>query len=107
MMTWPYCHDPKTMELRITRPGFIAGIQKLAASEAAVPHLPTIERWRRGNRATPYDPNFDGTRQEMRSYVCGQCHVEYYCGKGLTLLFPWDKGLKVEQIEATYDGIKP
>jgi nitrite reductase (cytochrome c-552) len=99
------CHDPKTMELRITRPGFIAGIQKLAASEAAVPHLPSIERWRR-NRATPYDPNVDGTRQEMRSYVCGQCHVEYYCGKGLTLLFPWDKGLKVEQIEATYDGMQ-
>lgn len=100
------CHDPKTMELRVTRPGFIAGIQKLAVSDAPVPHLPSIERWRQGNRATPFDPNVDGTRQEMRSFVCGQCHVEYYCGKGLTLLFPWDKGLKVEQIEATYDGMQ-
>ena len=35
--------------------------------------------------------------------VCGQCHVEYYCGPKVTLFFPWDKGLKVEQIEATYD----
>ena len=26
------CHDPQSMELRVTRPGFIAGIQKLAAS---------------------------------------------------------------------------
>jgi nitrite reductase (cytochrome c-552) len=100
------CHDPKTMELRVTRPGFLTGIQKLAASDAAVPHLPSIERWRRGNRSQSYDPNVDGTRQEMRSYVCGQCHVEYYCGKGMTLLFPWSNGLKVEQIEATYDGIQ-
>ncbi len=100
------CHSPKTMELRVTRPGFITGIQKLAASDAPVPHLPSIERWRRGKRTVAYNPNVDGTRQEMRSYVCGQCHVEYYCGKGLTLLFPWDKGLKVEQIEATYDGMR-
>ena len=56
------CHDPKSMELRVTRPGFIAGIQKLAASNAAVAHLPSIERWRKGNRATPYDPNVDASR---------------------------------------------
>ncbi|HEY3450447.1 MAG TPA: ammonia-forming cytochrome c nitrite reductase subunit c552 [Myxococcales bacterium] len=98
------CHDSKTMELRVTRPGFLAGIQKLAAGTAATPHLPSVERWRRGDRAKPYDPNVDGTRQEMRSFVCGQCHVEYYCGKGQTLFFPWDQGLKVEQIEKQYDG---
>jgi nitrite reductase (cytochrome c-552) len=100
------CHDPKTMELRVTRPGFIAGIQKLASSDAAVPHLPSIESWRRGTRAKPYDPNVDGTRQEMRSFVCGQCHVEYYCGKGMTLLFPWNQGLRVEQIEQVYDSMQ-
>jgi nitrite reductase (cytochrome c-552) len=100
------CHDPRTMELRVTRPGFLAGIQKLAASDAAVPHLPSIERWRRGDRRRPYDPNVDGSRQEMRSFVCGQCHVEYYCGKGLTLFFPWNEGLKVEQIEHYYDGLQ-
>lgn len=38
--------------------------------------------------------------------VCGQCHVEYYCGPKATLFFPWNKGLKVEQIEATYDEYK-
>jgi nitrite reductase (cytochrome c-552) len=100
------CHDPKTMELRVTRPGFITGVQQLAASSAAVPHLPSIERWRRGGRSKPYDPNVDGTRQEMRSFVCGQCHVEYYCGKGATLFFPWAEGLKVEQIEHQYDNLQ-
>jgi nitrite reductase (cytochrome c-552) len=100
------CHDPKTMELRVTRPGFIAGIRKLAASDAPAPHLPSIEAWRQGNRAQPYDPNVDASRQEMRSYVCGQCHVEYYCGKGMTLLFPWNKGLRVEQIEQDYDAMQ-
>lgn len=100
------CHDPASMELRVTRPGFLVGIAKLAASEAPVPHLPSIERWRQGGRAQPFDPNRDATRAEMRSFVCGQCHVEYYCGKGTTLFFPWDKGLKVEQIEQTYDALQ-
>ncbi len=38
--------------------------------------------------------------------VCGQCHVEYYCGPKMTLQFPWGKGLKVEQIEATWNETK-
>lgn len=96
------CHDPATMGLRVTRPGFVAGIAALAASDDLVPHLPSIERWRAGERSRPYDPNVDASRQEMRSFVCGQCHVEYYCGPKETLFFPWHKGLKVEQIEATY-----
>jgi nitrite reductase (cytochrome c-552) len=100
------CHDPRSMELRVTRPGFIAGIQKLAASSDPLPHLPSVERWRAGDRKEPYDPNVDGTRQEMRSFVCGQCHVEYYCGKGMTIFFPWNEGLKVEQMERYYDGLQ-
>src|SRR5262245_57038583 len=42
----------------------------------------------------------------MRSYVCGQCHVEYYCGAKMPLTFPWGKGLRVEQIEAFWDETK-
>ncbi len=81
------CHDPQNMALRVTRPGFIKGIRDLKAAEG-----------------TPdYDPNRDATRQEMRSYVCAQCHVEYYCGPRETLFFPWGKGLRVEQIEAYFD----
>ncbi|HYS80986.1 MAG TPA: ammonia-forming cytochrome c nitrite reductase subunit c552 [Anaeromyxobacteraceae bacterium] len=98
------CHDPQSMELRVTRPGFIAGIQKLAASQADVPHLPSIDRWRKTDRKKPYDPNLDSTRQEKRAYVCGQCHVEYFCGKGQTIFFPWAEGLKVEQMEHLYDN---
>lgn len=100
------CHDPKTMALRVTRPGFIRGIQALATSNAPVPHLPSLQRWREGNRAEPYDPNTMATRQEMRSFACGQCHVEYYCATKETLFFPWNNGLKVEQIEKTYDQHK-
>ena len=98
------CHDPQSMELRVTRPGFITGIQKLAASDADAVAFPSIERWRRGDKSKPYDPNLDATRQEKRAYACGQCHVEYFCGKGMTIFFPWAKGLKVEQMEALYDG---
>jgi nitrite reductase (cytochrome c-552) len=100
------CHDPGSMELRVTRPAFITGIQKLAAGKGDVPHLPSIERWRKGDRARPYDPNLDATRQEKRSYVCAQCHVEYFCGKGTTVFFPWDEGLKVEEIEKLYNGMQ-
>ena len=100
------CHDPKTMELRITRPGFINGIAALAESDDPVPHMPSVARWRAGDRKRPYDPNIDASRQEKRSFVCGQCHVEYYCGSKETLFFPWNNGLKIEQIEKTYDGHK-
>lgn len=97
------CHDPETMSVRVTRPGFVLGIAALAESDEPTPHLPSIERWRRGDRAEPYDPNADATRQEMRSFVCGQCHVEYYCADKDTLEFPWGKGLKMEHAEAHWD----
>jgi nitrite reductase (cytochrome c-552) len=100
------CHDPKTMELRVTRPGFIEGIQILAASDAPVPHLPSIARWRAGGKKKPYDPNADATRTEMRSYVCGQCHVEYYCSSQLPLTFPWGKGLRAGDIEKFWNETK-
>lgn len=100
------CHDPKSMELRVTRPGFILGIQALAAGTTAVPHIDSIARWRTGSRKAPYDPNVDASRQEMRSFVCGQCHVEYYCGPKTTLFFPWNNGLTADQIESYYDTFK-
>jgi nitrite reductase (cytochrome c-552) len=84
------CHDPKTMGLRITRPGFIEGIRALRAAQG-----------------TPnYDANGQATRQEMRTYVCGQCHVEYYFrGPEKRLTYPWSKGIKLEQIMAYYDEL--
>jgi nitrite reductase (cytochrome c-552) len=100
------CHSPKTMQLRITRPAFINGIQVLAKTKDPVPHLPSIERWRQGARKIEYDVNKEASRQEMRSLVCAQCHVEYYMkGKEKLLTYPWHNGLKVEQIEAYYDTV--
>jgi nitrite reductase (cytochrome c-552) len=104
------CHDPATMQLRVTRPGFLHGIQVLAASDADVPHLPSINQWRkdrasgRAKAGDHYDVNAMASRQEMRSFVCGQCHVEYYFqGPGKLLTYPWHKGLKADQIEAYYE----
>ena len=82
------CHDPKTMALRVTRPGFLNAIRRLKAKEGIA----------------DYDPNTMASRQEMRTFVCGQCHVEYYFkGDGKVVTYPWDNGLKVEQIEKYYD----
>lgn len=100
------CHDPETMAVRVTRPGFVLGIAALAESDEPTPHLPSIEKWRRGDRDRPFDPNRDATRQEMRSFVCGQCHVEYYCANKDTLEFPWGQGLRMEQQEAHWDAKK-
>jgi nitrite reductase (cytochrome c-552) len=100
------CHDPQSMQLRVMRPAFLVGIRALAASNDPLPQLPSIEKWRTGNRSEPYDPNLLASRQEMRSLVCGQCHVEYYCGPKTTLFYPWNNGLKVEEIEAYYKSYK-
>jgi nitrite reductase (cytochrome c-552) len=101
------CHEAETMRLRATRPAFLNGIAVFAASSEPAPHLPSIERWRKGDRKQAYDPNVHASRQEMRSFVCGQCHVEYYFkGERKTVTYPWHKGLKVEQIEAYYDEVE-
>lgn len=97
------CHDPETMEIRVTRPGFVLGMRALAESDQDLPHMPSVEKWRRGSRSEPYDPNELATRQEMRSFTCGQCHVEYYCATGDTLTFPWGNGLKVEDEERFWE----
>ena len=62
------CHEPKSMQLRVSRPGFLNGIARLAESDAGeYPHLPSIMTWRKGKREKEYDPNTMATRQEMRS----------------------------------------
>ena len=74
------CHNPETMALWISRPAFknAMEVRGIDLSKA--------------------------TRQEMRSYVCAQCHVEYYFkGDQKILTFPWSNGLKVEEMEKHYD----
>ncbi len=82
------CHDSRTMQLRVTRPGFIEGIRAVKAAQGV----------------RDYDVNRDASRQEMRTYVCGQCHVEYYFkGPEKRLTYPWAKGLLVDSIMAYYE----
>jgi nitrite reductase (cytochrome c-552) len=84
------CHNPQTMALRVTRPAFINGIRDYQA----------------GLGNADYDVNRDATRQEMRSFVCGQCHVEYYFEpENKTVVYPWAMGLKVENAIAYYDSV--
>lgn len=85
------CHTPGTMRLRVTRPGFINGIRELKASQGV----------------EDFDPNRDATRQEMRTYVCGQCHVEYYFDpdNNKAVTYPWSEGLRAHEIEAYYERI--
>jgi nitrite reductase (cytochrome c-552) len=74
------CHDPQTMQLVITRPAFRNAMEERGVDLA------------------------QATRQEMRSYVCAQCHVEYYfLGENKVLTFPWSQGFTVEDIEKHYD----
>lgn len=85
------CHDSDTMQLRVTRPAFIENIRAMKASQGVM----------------NYDVNTMATRQEMRAFVCGQCHVEYYFkGPEKRLVYPWEKGIKVENILSYYDEIK-
>lgn len=76
------CHDPQTMHLTITRPALIEAYERQGKTIA------------------------DATPQEMRSLVCAQCHVEYYIkGQEKYLVFPWDKGFTVEDMENYYDEV--
>lgn len=74
------CHDPETMGLRLTRPALINALEDQGIN------------WE------------EASRQDMRTYVCAQCHVEYYfLGENKVLTFPWSQGTTVEDIEAHYD----
>lgn len=84
------CHSPDTLQLRVTRPGFIEGIRALKKSQGV----------------EDYDVNRDATRQEMRTFVCGQCHVEYHFkGEEKRLTYPWKNGLRADDAFAYYEEI--
>lgn len=85
------CHVPGTMQLRVTRPAFIEGMRDFMEKVNGVKN---------------YDVNMQASPFQMRTYVCAQCHVEYYFkGKEKRLTFPWSKGMKADQILAYYNEI--
>ena len=74
------CHEPENMNLHISRPALVEAFERRGVD---------IKK---------------ATQQDMRSLVCAQCHVEYYMkGDEKYLVFPWDKGFTVEEMEAYYD----
>jgi nitrite reductase (cytochrome c-552) len=79
------CHDAETMNLVVTNPALETALKA------------------QGKDWTTF------TRQEMRTVVCGNCHVEYYfAGEGKYLTFPWENGTNIDQIAEYYaeEGFK-
>jgi nitrite reductase (cytochrome c-552) len=83
------CHDPVTMDLRISRPALVEAFKSM------------------GRDITK------STHQEMRSLVCAQCHVEYFFDKhrkeaeGVAYLtYPWKYGMTADSALKYYDEIK-
>jgi nitrite reductase (cytochrome c-552) len=76
------CHETGTMRLIVTNPSLENAFEAQGIS------------WR------------DFSRQEMRTVVCANCHVEYYMvGEDKILTFPWDNGTRIDQIISYYDEI--
>jgi nitrite reductase (cytochrome c-552) len=68
------CHEANTMRLIVTNPALEAALEEQGKD------------WR------------SFSRQEMRTVVCANCHVEYYFKEGRTLTFPWTLGTRIEDI---------
>jgi len=82
------CHDPVTMDLRITRPALVEAFKAMGKDITKATH------------------------QEMRSLVCAQCHVEYYFDKHRPgagdisyLTLPWKYGTTADSALKYYDAI--
>lgn len=74
------CHEAGTMRLIVTNPALDEALKA------------------QGKDWTTF------TRQEMRTVVCANCHVEYYFkGDGKYLTFPWANGTEISQIIDYYE----
>lgn len=74
------CHEAGTMRLIVTNPALKEALEA------------------QGKDWTTF------TRQEMRTVVCANCHVEYYFkGDGKYLTFPWANGTEISQIVEYYE----
>jgi len=74
------CHEARTMRLIVTNPALEEALKAQGID------------WK------------TFTRQEMRTVVCANCHVEYYFkGDGKYLTFPWAKGTNIDSILTYYE----
>ncbi len=84
------CHDTRSKEfkngepaLKLTRPHVLRAMEAIGKPFEKQPRL------------------------DQQAQVCAQCHVEYYfTGPTKAVKFPWDKGMKVGDMEAYYDAIE-
>jgi nitrite reductase (cytochrome c-552) len=79
------CHEANTMRLVVTNPALVEALEA------------------QGKDWTTF------SRQEMRTVVCANCHVEYYFkGDDKYLTFPWKNGTRIENIAQYYadEGFK-
>ncbi len=78
-ITCANCHEEKTMKLRVVVPAFLQALERRKID---------IKK---------------ASRQDMRAYVCGQCHSTYFIEpQGKRVVFPWDKGLSPEEMYSFY-----
>lgn len=76
------CHEAGTMRLIVTNPALEEALEA------------------QGKDWTTF------TRQEMRTVVCANCHVEYYfAGPDKYLTFPWENGTRIDQIIEYYNEL--
>jgi nitrite reductase (cytochrome c-552) len=76
------CHEAETMRLIVTNPALKEALEA------------------QGKDWTTF------TRQEMRTVVCANCHVEYYfAGPDKYLTFPWANGTRLDQIVSYYNEV--
>jgi nitrite reductase (cytochrome c-552) len=76
------CHEAGTMRLIVTNPSLEIALEA------------------QGRDWTTF------SRQEMRSLVCANCHVEYYMvGDNKVLTLPWQNGTRIDQIITHYNEI--
>jgi nitrite reductase (cytochrome c-552) len=76
------CHEAGSMRLIVTNPALETALQEQGKDWTTL------------------------TRQEMRTVVCANCHVEYYfVGDDKVLTFPWAKGTRAEEMVEYYDEL--
>jgi nitrite reductase (cytochrome c-552) len=76
------CHEAGTMRLIVTNPSLEAALLAQGLDWTTL------------------------SRQQMRTVVCANCHVEYYMvGDAKVLTFPWAGGTRIDQIVSYYDDI--
>jgi len=73
------CHDPDTGHLRVVQPAMIEALERYGLDPETL------------------------SERDLRTYVCAQCHSEYYFEPGTKrVIFPWQNGLAPDEMYSYY-----